>query len=272
MTHFMGKNCWYEGDGDETPDENNEPVTNVEKKSEEKPVISISKTFTQDDLNRLLADEKRRAQKVNEKTIKQLEEFKRNQSLTEEEKVKLEERIETIKNEFLTKEEIAKKEAKKEREKQKTELETMQKEIGKWKQLYESSTVEVGLSQAASDPDIFNSQQIIDILLPKTRLAEELDPDSGQPTGRFTPKVRLVGKNQDGKEVMFELSPAEAVKQMKEQSDKYGNLFRSHATSGIGGNNAAANSRGTSGVSPPSDPAAFREWRRKNPGYTNRMT
>lgn len=273
MTHFMGKNVWY-GDGEnEDPIEDNptEPTT-TEKKPEEKPTVISSKTFTQEDLNRLLAEERRRAQKGNEKTIKQLEEFKRNQSLTEEEKIKLEERIETIKNEFLTKEEIAKKEAKKEREKQKSELETIQKEIGKWKTLYETSTVEVGLAHAASDPDIFNPKQIITILQPMTRLVEELDSDSGQPTGRFTPKVRLPGKNQDGKDVMYELTPAEAVKQMKEQVNEYGNLFRSHAAAGLGGNNAAANSRGSSGGIPPSDPQQFREWRKKNPGYTNRMT
>lgn len=176
----------------------------------------------------------------------------------------MEERIETLKNEFLTKEELAKKETQKTLSKQKEELANVQKEVGKWKSLYEETTVENSLlGAAASDPDVFNPGQILDLLKPKTRLVEELDAD-GKPTGRLTPKIRLAGKNKDGEPIVLELTPKEAVAQLKENTAEYGNLFKSNVIKGVGGNNNG-DTRKNGG--PPEDPVAFRAWRKANPDY-----
>lgn len=241
-----------EGTGDEIP-----PEPTAEKKGE-------TATFTQDQVNRFLADERRKLQKANEKTVSQLEALRKNASLTENEKVQLEERIETLKNEFLSKEQIAQKEAKKTEAKQKEELATVQKEIGKWKGLYEETTVEnTLLGAAASDQDVFNPRQILELLKPKTRLVEELD-EGGKPTGRFTPRIKLPGKDKDGNNIILELTASEAVKQLKENTAEYGNLFKSNVISGVGGSN---NGSARQGSGPPDDPAAFRAWRKQNPDY-----
>lgn len=261
---FLNKNIWYEGEGEgESSEGENTSETQTISTT---PITDAEKKFSQTDINRFLAEEKRKAQKAQEKTIKQLEELKKSQSLTEEEKVRWEERIEVMKNEFLTKEELAKKQAKAERDKQKAEAEAREKETAKWKRLYEEKTTEVGIAVAASDPDVYNPQQIVDILTPKTRLVEEMDSETGQPTGRFTTKTRIMGKNQEGKEVIFELTPSEAVRLMKDQPEKWGNLFRTVATGGLGGNNLANRNRGDD-TQAPTDPRQFREWRKKNPDY-----
>lgn len=263
---IMGRrNVYFEGEGEGEGETNEETSTPT---STPTPTPT-PKTFTQEDVNRFLADEKRKAQKANERTIKELETLKKNSALTEEEKGRLEDRVETLRNEFLSKEELAKKEAAKERNKTKQELETKEKESNKWKGLYEETVTQTGLLTAASsDPDIFNPQQIVDLLQPRTRLVEELDSESGNPTGRYTPKVRFAGKDKDGKDIVLELAPTEAVKQMKEMPDKYGNLFKNGATGGLGSNNVH---KGPRGNEPPTDPVAFREWRKKNPNYIQKQ-
>ncbi len=235
-----------------------------EKVEEEKPVpTSTPKTFTQEEVNKIAAEERRKAQKANEKTVKQLEDLKKNATLTEEQKTQLEERIETIKNEYLTKEELARKEAAKDKNKTKLELDAKTKEAEKWKKMYEETTVDTGLwAAASSDPDIFSPQQIVDLLKPKTRLVEELEEDSGQPTGRYTTKVRFAGKDKDGNTITLDLTPTDVVKQMKEMPEVYGNQFRNNATGGVGGNNVQTRTNNSN--VPPTDPAAYREWRKKN--------
>jgi len=88
-----------------------------------------------------------------------------------------------------------------------------------------------------------------------------LDPETDQPTGRYVPKVRLAGKDKDGKSVILDLTPTEAVKQMKEMPEIYGNLFKSGAHSGIGGKNDSFK-KGTEGGPPIGQgQAAYLRWR-----------
>lgn len=268
-------NNYYDGEenqDDGNQDDGDDPaaITDAAKKVEEAKKVEQNKgqQFTQEQVNRFLADERRKAQKINEKTVKQLEDLRKNASLTEQEKVNLEERIETLRNEFLTKEELAKKEQQKEANKRKEELINIAKEKDKWKKLYEDSTVDNNILAAASaDQDVFNPIQFLELLRPKTRLVEELD-EEGKATGRFIPRVKLAGKNKDGESIILELTPVEAVKQMKENTAEFGNLFKSNVVKGVGGNNVGDTKKGGG---PPEDPALFREWRKKNPDYLQRI-
>lgn len=254
----------FYGEGENVDDVDDPPVDPPVDKKDDKKSDDVKPQFTQDQVNRFLADERRKAQKANERTISELEKLRKNASLTEQEKTSLEERIETIKNDFLSKEQIAQKEQQKVKQKQQEELETTKKEINKWKSLYEETTVEnTLLGAAASDADVFNPNQILELLKPKTRLVEELDVD-GKPTGRLTPKIRLAGKNKDGESIVLELNPTEAVRQLKENTAEYGNLFKSNVIKGVGGSNNGDTRRGSG---PPDDPAAFRAWRKQNPDY-----
>jgi hypothetical protein len=270
MQYRLNKN-YYEGetvstvtdDGDDDHVDSLEPNKDQNKNEGKKP--EQPQQFSQDQVNKFLAEERRKLQKANERTVQQLEALRKNASLTEQEKISLEERIETIKNEFLSKEQIQQKELQKAQKKQKEEIETVQKEVGKWKNLYEETTVENSLlGAAASDPDVFNPRQILELLRPRTRLVEELDEESGKPTGRFTPRVRLPGKDKDGNNITLELVPGEAVKQLKENTTEYGNLFKSNVIKGVGGNNSGDTRKSND---PPEEPGAFRAWRKQNPDY-----
>lgn len=245
-----------EGGGNEEP---NNPVTPTPTPSSNDN--NNNKGFSQEEVNALLAKERRKLQGNNEKTIKELEALKKTAQLTQEEKERVEQRIEDLRNEYLTKEQLDKKKRKEEEDRTKKEKDELSKDRDHWKTLYEVSTIERELVDAAIKGDSYNPDQVLQILKPNTRLVEELDQDN-RPTGRFVSKVRLAGKDKDGKTVVLDLTPTEAVKQMKEMDDIYGNLFKSGARGGVGGNNNSSYSRGSGGP-PLNDPVAYREWRKR---------
>jgi hypothetical protein len=236
------------------------------------PTPEEKKLLPQDQVNRLLKQEREKAEekarKGNEATIRQLEQLKKTAALTEEEKSKLETRIEDLKNEYLTKEQLDKKKQKEEADKAKKQQEELSKDRDNWKNLYETSIVERKLLDAGIEHEAFNPEQILEILKTKTRLVDERDAED-KPTGRFVPKVRLAGKDKDGNTVILDLTPTDAVKQMKEMPEIYGNLFKSGAHSGIGGNNNQS-SRGNLGGPPTNDTVAYRQWRKQQPGMATR--
>jgi hypothetical protein len=90
------------------------------------------------------------------------------------------------------------------------------------------------LTDAAVKGKAFNPNQVVTLLKPHTRV-EEIVGDDGKPTGKFTTKVKLPAKDKDGNPTILELGPTEAVKQLSEMPDEYGNLFISGAAGGLGG-------------------------------------
>jgi hypothetical protein len=258
INHGFG--FYYEGEEIEESNDSENPNPTTTTPTPTPPPL---KTFTQDEVNTLLAREKRsaedRGRKQNEKLIKEYEALRKNAATSEEEKTRLETRIEDLKNEYLTQDELRKKNEKAEKEKQKTEKEELIGDRNRWKNMYEQSTIDREIVDAAIKGEAYNPEQILNQLKPNTRLVEELDEEN-RPTGRFVSKVRLAGKDKDGKPTVFDLTPTDAVKMMKEMPDLHGNLFKSGAHSGLGSNNNATYSRG-SNVPPYTDAAAYRKWR-----------
>jgi len=69
-------------------------------------------------------------------------------------------------------------------------------------------------------------------LKPAATMVEEVDAN-GDLTGKLVPRIKWETQ-EDGKVSVSHLSPEEAVKQMKENVDTFGNLFRPNVTAGIG--------------------------------------
>lgn len=193
------------------------------------------KTFTQEDVNRLLAEDRRKHQGQTQKAINELEALKTKARLTQEERNELDERIQRLQDELLTKEELAKKEQERLRKQSQEQVKSLESERDSWKTRYTSSAITRAITDAAASNDAYNPSQIVALLQSNTRLVERID-DNGKPTGVFEPKVRFRDTNKEGKEVELELSPAEAVKRMKEL-DEYLNLFKGTGVGGLGSNN-----------------------------------
>jgi hypothetical protein len=217
------------------------------------------KLFTQDEVNKIMAENKRALQTKNESLIKELEGVKKGGNLTAEQKAQLEGRIETLQNELLSKEELSKKDADKLRKESTKSIEAAQKERDDWKNRYTTATIQRTITDAAVENKAINPRQIVAILQQKANLVPETTPE-GEPTGNLIPKVKFETSDKDGKAVTIDITIPEAVKQMTDM-DEYLNLFQGAGTGGLG-----ASSKSTGKVADvrtlAKDPAKYREARK----------
>lgn len=217
-------------------------------------------TLSQKQVNALIKAEKEKHQRQTQAQIKELENLKKAKGLTEQEKSGLEKRIEDLNNSMLSKEEVAKKEKQRLESQYKTDLEKERKEKEVWQNRYTREKIERGILDAAGAAEGYDGEQFVALLSPNTRLVEALD-ENGQPTGSYSPVVKFTDIDTEGKTKQLDLSVAEAVKRMKEMP-KYGNLFKSGATGGLGGSRDGAGNR--NGKDPKTmTPTEWREHRKK---------
>jgi hypothetical protein len=227
-----------------------------------KLVDLIKEQGYQDELNTLMADNRRKLTQQNTDLVKQLEEIKRNASLTSEQRDELQTRITQLEESYMTKEELAKRESSKQQKDYEAKLQQITEQSKRWQDMYADSTIQRAWQDAAIAGEILEPavSQVSEMFKHRTSLVEDGD------TGNYNPVVKFNDINEEGQNVVLDLSPVEAIKRMKELPDKFGYLFRGTATSGIGG------SRGADGSAPPpklnellKDPEKYAEWRRKNP-------
>lgn len=233
---------------------------------------STKVTFTpeqQEFINKNFADERRKLKSKNQELITQLEAIKNNVNTSKAEKEALETRIEELRNEFTTKEQLSQQNTTKALKERDKRIKDLEGESGRWKNLFEKTTIETHIVNAAVTNKAYNPQQIVDILSNKTRLAEVLDEENKPIPGAYVPKIKLNVKDKDGKTTVLDLTVTEAVKQMTEMAE-YANLFNSGATSGLG---ATTTRRGSGDEdTPPKDPVAYRKWRKDHPEFVGRQT
>lgn len=248
------------GDVGESGDADNNDDTSETAKTKTKSESENKKLFTQDEVNTIMADNKRSLQKKNQELIAQLEQTKKAGNLSTEERSKLNERIDALENEMLTKEELAKKEQDKLVRTHKKQVDELASELDNWKNRFTQSTITRSITDAAVKSNAFHPSQIVAIIQPTTRLVEDVDSE-GQPTGELIPKVKFSTTDKDGKPVQLDVTVEEAVKQMKDM-DEYLNLFKGDGTAGLGAGN-------TGGGKKPdvralaSDPAKYRQARKE---------
>lgn len=187
-------------------------------------------------VNSLLAEDKRKAQVKNDQLITQLETEKNRGSTTASEKQALEERIETLRAEFATKDELKAQENSKRVKELETKLKREEAEHVTWRKRWEDDKRKVDLTHAAAGEKAYNTATVVTVLNPMTRLQEVVD-DAGKPTGEYETRVKIPTRDKDDKPIVLDLDPVAAVKHMKEMPD-FSNLFLDPAKGGLGlGNN-----------------------------------
>jgi hypothetical protein len=216
--------------------------------------------MTKAEVDALLADERKKFQTTQQRMLDEVEALRTKSTLTAQERKELEGRLENLKSEFLTKEQLADREKEKLTKQMKDTSETLTKERDSWRQRFEVSTVLRSITDAAATNKAFNASQVVAILRPSTKVVETVDAE-GKPTGEYEAMVDFADKDKAGKPVTVRLTPADAVKRMRELPD-FGNLFEGTGVGGRGGQ-----SRGTGGKldlkTLATDPVAYREARKR---------
>ena len=197
-----------------------------------KKAADSANLFTQDQVNTFLKKDKEKLTAAHQKTLEELEALNKRSNLTAKERADLEKQIEETRKLLETKELTAEETINKLIKGHEKELATVSEERDLWQNRYTSSTIENSLTKAAVEHKAGNPNQVIALLQPHTRLIEDLDV-KGKPTGQLVPKVTWKDKDDKGKEITLELSPAEVVKRMTTM-DEHLNLFAADSAGGAG--------------------------------------
>jgi len=191
------------------------------------------KVFKQADVDGIV--QKRMAEAEKKFTTQRQSDLQRMQSLETDSAAKadLEKQLEELNNRYKTKEELAADAFKKEKaswEKRQQESENASKT---WRSKYEDNLRERELLDAASskDADAQSAEQIAMLLRPNSRVVERIV--EGKSTGEFETRINF-HTTKDGKALVLDLTPAEAIKQMKGDVKRWGNLFNSGKAGGTG--------------------------------------
>jgi DNA-binding protein H-NS len=223
------------GEGDLTPEEqaakDAADAAEAARLAEEEK--NRKKSYTQDELNAIIKAERKTAEDKIRKQIELNENLQKSKNLTDVERTQLAKHNEQLKNELLSKEELAANERRKLAEQHQTEVKTLSSERDKWREQYNTAEITRGISDAGQKFKAVSNEQLAAIVRPWTSMAEEVDAN-GQGTGVYAPKVKYPTKDKDGKPIVLELSIGDTVKLMQETPERFGNLFESGLKAGLG--------------------------------------
>jgi hypothetical protein len=236
--YFTWKLC-YEGEGD--PGSGGNPDPTKEKK------------FTQDEVNSLLAKDKRKLKEDNEKltlSLKEMQEkFAGNQDVVND----LQGKIDEIENKSKSEVTLIKEENDKLKKAHQKEKEDLLKERDGYHKLFTDHKIETEIMAAAINGEAFSPMQVHTLLANKAKLNKKED-------GSFAVEIEF-NEIKDGQTQKLILSPTETIKRMKETPDIFGNLFKSGVKGGVGGGNSTDGKVNLNTVV--SDPAKYRENRKQ---------
>ena len=198
------------------------------------------KTFTEEELNKLIEDrlnrDRKKSQEEKAQLVKQLEALKTS-GMSAEERQAFETQIEVLKNETLTKEELAAKAKAKLEKDYQMKLEAATAAAGEWQSQYTDMRINHAIDSEANSHEVLPQSKkfALAILKPLTRLVPVVDADGKPVPGAFMEKVKFPSKDKEGKPVTLDISISEAFKQMKDTPEEYGTLFKAPTSGGLGG-------------------------------------
>lgn len=251
--YLMKTFAYFDGEGDPLP-------------PPPPPPPPAGRTFTQEEVNKMLAENKRNLQKENQELVKQLEEIRSNANLSQQQKDELDARINTLTQQHLTEQQKLQLELEKVTKKYKTDTETLSSEAKKWQTNFHSTLITNSILEGATKHQAASSKQLLAMLGSQVKVVEEVD-DTGKPTGRYVPKLPMtVIDPKTKKPVQMELDVVEAIGKLREDPE-YSNLFLVDGKPGLGGNNM--NLDGSGNKTPDFSkmtPAEYQAWRKKQKG------
>lgn len=194
--------------------------------------------FSTEEVNKIMQKRLVKQATKAQETINELTELKKVVGLTEQQKSQLQARIDDLTKDVMSKEQMAKERLLKvEKEKEEVTIK-LSAERDEWRNRFTESLLHRTLLDASHKEGAFNDEHLIALLKPSAKVVEELD-ENQKPTGNFIVKVAQEVV-QDGKKSVISLSAVDAVKRMKEDVDRYGNLFKENLKGGTGLNNTGS--------------------------------
>ena len=207
--------------------------------------------FSQEDLDRVLAEDRRKHQQTVVKIQSTLEETLNSKNLTAQERDQLAQRLEEAQRANETAAQTAAREKKQAEEAAKKDVAEAEKTAKTWQEKFKQQLIESRLNEAVSDPDLFQPSQVKMLLKGAGVELQQVRDDKGQMTDQFEVVVNNFEDRTEAGEpcITHGLSPVAAVKRMKVLKDVYGNMVRSSIVSGVGSGSGAGVATGQ-GIDP----------------------
>lgn len=226
-----------------------------------------SKTFTQDEVNKLNAADRRKDREALAKSEQQMAALLEKVNLSDKERSSLEENLEMVRGQLRTKEEQAKIERKRIEEELTGKYTDLERRYQDLDGRYRGETVKRAW-QDAFGGDAFNLSQSVAMMSSQSKLVPVIDEKTKKETGEQKIVVELEDEDSDGKPTVSTMTPVEAVARMKELKHKYGYLFKTNVVAGVGGSNTTGGMSGSGDVDLKklaSDPEQYRKMRKERP-------
>ena len=195
------------------------------------PPVNPGHVFTQEDVNRLLAEDRRKHQAKIDRVQRTLEAVSESKNLSVKEREQLATQLEAMAAENRTREEQLLHERTQLENRHAEALADEKKHTDAWRRRFEESVIHNALLDAAHRSDAFSADQISRLLKPSTRVIERTD-ERGKGTGDYEVVVDLPDTDEQGNPTTRTLSAHEALETMQTKP-VYGNLFKSNLVSGV---------------------------------------
>ena len=222
---------------------------------------STPKSFTQEDVNKFLAEDRRKHEDTKTKLTNELKALQGRSNLTAEELASLNSRLEDVNNKYMTETELLKSENSKLKKSLDEDIKKIASEKEHYQNRFTKSTIHRSITDAASVEGAYNSKQVIALLESDSRLVDIVGED-GKPTGDVEVMVKLRTRDDKGKPVTLDLQVEKAVKRLKED-EAYHNLFKGTGTGGIGSHNRSGSDGVIDAKKLAVDPEAYRKARKE---------
>lgn len=187
------------------------------------------KTFTQDQLNKIVGERLAKEKKAHDDAINELNTLRKKSDMNSKDRTEWESKYNQLVEQNMTAEELKERELAKTKKEKEALVGSLTAEKDHWKNEYETSLISNSIKDASIEYDAFSAQQIENNLRNFMKVVPVKDGD-GKETGGYNVRVDFPDKDSDGKDIVMNLSTMETVARMKEVSH-YQNLFKG----GIGG-------------------------------------
>jgi len=200
---------------------------------------SKEKVFRQADVDKIVVTRQKALKAQYETLESNYRSLLETSTLTATDRQKLETDLENVQAALRTKEEQVAVTSKRMSEQHKKELDLALEGKRRYQQLFEESTIERAVVDAAAKHEAYSPSQFTQILGSRVRVVEEID-QRGEKTGRIVPVVEVDGKDELGNPVKLRKTPDEVISDMKADVANFGNLFRANVAKGVGEGRSAA--------------------------------
>lgn len=198
------------------------------------PPPPAARTFTQDEVNKFIADDRKKLQTAYTQTVEQLETLKQAKGTSDKEREELQVRIDTLNSQFQTKEQQLATERDTIKKKYDTDTKTLAEQANNWKGKFDNLMITNSILSASSTHKAVNPTQMVLMLQGQAQVVEQVS-DDGKGTGTYVVKTKVKSKDKDGKVTELDMPIDDAIGEMKKNDDFF-NLFVGDDTSGLGGN------------------------------------